>query len=205
MRGVKLAHLARAGDPSPTLRGVGHHDPPPHAYHPPARRRARRGLSLTPAPRGRRQAGFSRHQRAVDRSRRRRRRAHQGWRGAGDRRGQRQGRGRRLYDRGNGARRRHRDRRPVRSRASRAQRPQDGGRPARRRRRRAAEQRQRQGDGADPQPGRSGDDHAVLDQPRPHRPQIRPTVRPIGRPIYFRVVTTDTYQGPNMANYLAQS
>ncbi len=27
---------------------------------------------------------------------------------------------------------------------------------------------------------------------------------PGGRPIYFRVVTTSTYQGPNMANYLAQ-
>jgi branched-chain amino acid transport system substrate-binding protein len=27
---------------------------------------------------------------------------------------------------------------------------------------------------------------------------------PGGRPIYFRVVTTDAYQGPNMANYMAQ-
>jgi branched-chain amino acid transport system substrate-binding protein len=28
---------------------------------------------------------------------------------------------------------------------------------------------------------------------------------PSGRPIYFRVVTTDNYQGPNMANYMAQT
>jgi branched-chain amino acid transport system substrate-binding protein len=28
---------------------------------------------------------------------------------------------------------------------------------------------------------------------------------PSGRPIYFRVVTTDAFQGPNMANYMAQS
>jgi branched-chain amino acid transport system substrate-binding protein len=28
---------------------------------------------------------------------------------------------------------------------------------------------------------------------------------PSGRPIYFRVVTTDAYQGPDMANYLAQT
>ena len=27
---------------------------------------------------------------------------------------------------------------------------------------------------------------------------------PLGRPIYFRVVTTDAFQGPNMANYMAQ-
>lgn len=28
---------------------------------------------------------------------------------------------------------------------------------------------------------------------------------PSGRPIYFRVVTTDAFQGPNMANYMAQA
>jgi branched-chain amino acid transport system substrate-binding protein len=28
---------------------------------------------------------------------------------------------------------------------------------------------------------------------------------PSGRPIYFRVVTTDAFQGPNMANYMAQT
>ncbi|HEX3951954.1 MAG TPA: branched-chain amino acid ABC transporter substrate-binding protein [Stellaceae bacterium] len=28
---------------------------------------------------------------------------------------------------------------------------------------------------------------------------------PSGRPIYFRVVTTDAYQGPNMANFMAQT
>ena len=35
-------------------------------------------------------------------------------------------------------------------------------------------------------------------------PKFAPQFDPSGRPIYFRVVTTDTYQGPNMANYLAQ-
>jgi len=35
-------------------------------------------------------------------------------------------------------------------------------------------------------------------------PKMAAQFCPGGRPIYFRVVTTDTYQGPNMANYLAQ-
>ncbi len=86
------------------------------------------------------------------------------------------GRGRRLQDRRAAARRRHRDRRPIRPGAGGDQRPQDGRRQQRRRRDRAADERLGQGDVADPQPGRSGDDHAELDQPRHHRPEIR---RPI--------------------------
>jgi branched-chain amino acid transport system substrate-binding protein len=35
-------------------------------------------------------------------------------------------------------------------------------------------------------------------------PKFAPEFRPAGRPIYFRTVTTDAYQGPNMANYFAQ-
>ena len=31
-----------------------------------------------------------------------------------------------------------------------------------------------------------------------------PQFRPAGMAIYFRTVTTDAYQGPNMANYFAQ-
>ena len=54
------------------------------------------------------------------------------------------------------------------------------------------------------QAGQFGDDHAVLDQSRHHRPQVCPQFRPAGKAIYFRTVTTDAYQGPNMANYFAQ-
>jgi branched-chain amino acid transport system substrate-binding protein len=35
-------------------------------------------------------------------------------------------------------------------------------------------------------------------------PRFAEQYRPAGKPIYFRTVTTDTYQGPNMANYLAE-
>ena len=68
-----------------------------------------------------------------------------------------------------------------------------------------ADERLGQGDGADPQPGRSGDDHAELDQPRHHRPEIRQPNIAGGKAIYFRTVTTDAFQGPNMANYLADT
>jgi branched-chain amino acid transport system substrate-binding protein len=36
-------------------------------------------------------------------------------------------------------------------------------------------------------------------------PKFAPQFDPSGRPIYFRVVTTDAFQGPNMANYMAQT
>jgi len=35
-------------------------------------------------------------------------------------------------------------------------------------------------------------------------PKFAPQFRPAGKAIYFRTVTTDAYQGPNMANYFAQ-
>lgn len=35
-------------------------------------------------------------------------------------------------------------------------------------------------------------------------PKFAAQFRPAGKPIYFRTVTTDAYQGPNMANYLAE-
>src|SRR6202000_2006937 len=34
-------------------------------------------------------------------------------------------------------------------------------------------------------------------------PKFAAQYRPAGKPIYFRTVTTDAYQGPNMANYMA--
>src|SRR6185503_21187697 len=35
-------------------------------------------------------------------------------------------------------------------------------------------------------------------------PKFAEQYRPAGKPIYFRTVTTDAYQGPTMANYLAE-
>jgi len=35
-------------------------------------------------------------------------------------------------------------------------------------------------------------------------PKFAEQYRPAGKPIYFRTVTTDAYQGPNMANYFAE-
>src|SRR5690348_2374860 len=35
-------------------------------------------------------------------------------------------------------------------------------------------------------------------------PKFAEQYRPAGKPIYFRTVTTDAFQGPNMANYLAE-
>src|SRR5579859_7188218 len=35
-------------------------------------------------------------------------------------------------------------------------------------------------------------------------PKFAAQYRPAGQPIYFRTVTTDAYQGPNMANFLAE-
>src|SRR5271168_3020460 len=35
-------------------------------------------------------------------------------------------------------------------------------------------------------------------------PKFAPQFRPAGKPIYFRTVTTDAYQGPNMANFFAE-
>ena len=34
-------------------------------------------------------------------------------------------------------------------------------------------------------------------------PKFAAQYRPAGKPAYFRTVTTDAYQGPNMANYFA--
>ena len=82
----------------------------------------------------------------------------------------------RLHVRVAGHGRRHGDRRPVRSGAGRDQRPQDGGRQGRGRRDRPADERRRQGDDADPEPGRPGDDHAVVHQSRHHQPEIRRAV-----------------------------
>ena len=54
-------------------------------------------------------------------------------------------------------------------------------RPRRGRRDRAADERLGQGDVADSEPGRSRDDHAELDQPRHHRPEIRRPVSAEGQ------------------------
>src|SRR5208283_3650357 len=35
-------------------------------------------------------------------------------------------------------------------------------------------------------------------------PKFAAQYRPAGKPIYFRTVATDAYQGPNMANFLAE-
>jgi branched-chain amino acid transport system substrate-binding protein len=35
-------------------------------------------------------------------------------------------------------------------------------------------------------------------------PKFAEQYRPAGKPIYFRTVTTDAFQGPNMANYMAE-
>ena len=35
-------------------------------------------------------------------------------------------------------------------------------------------------------------------------PKFAEQFRPAGKPIYFRTVTTDAYQGPNMANFMAE-
>ena len=64
--------------------------------------------------------------------------------------------------------------------AGRDQCAQDGLRQAGGRSDRPADERRGQGDVADPQPGRSGDDHADLHQPRHHRPEICRAV-PAGR------------------------
>ena len=87
-----------------------------------------------------------------------------------------QGRGRRLQARGPAARRRHRDRRAVRSGAGGDECPQNGRRQGCRRGDRSADERLRQGDVADLEPRRPGDNHPELDQPRHHRSEIR---RPI--------------------------
>ena len=45
----------------------------------------------------------------------------------------------------------------------------------------------------------------VLDQSRHHQSEIRRrSTGPAGKAIYFRTVTTDAFQGPNMANYMAE-
>ncbi len=36
-------------------------------------------------------------------------------------------------------------------------------------------------------------------------PSFAQQYRPAGKPIYFRTVTTDAYQGPNMANFMAET
>src|SRR6059058_5187350 len=36
-------------------------------------------------------------------------------------------------------------------------------------------------------------------------PKFAQQYRPKGKPVYFRTVTTDAFQGPNMANYMAQT
>ncbi len=36
-------------------------------------------------------------------------------------------------------------------------------------------------------------------------PKFADKYRPAGKPIYFRTVTTDAYQGPNMANFMADT
>ncbi len=36
-------------------------------------------------------------------------------------------------------------------------------------------------------------------------PQFAAQYRPPGKPVYFRTVTTDSFQGPNMANYMAET
>ena len=147
-------------------------------HRPAARRRACRLLCRARACR--RQDHHDRHQPAPDRRRRARRRADQGRRLDGVGRGEGQGRRRRLQGRDPGARRRHRDRRPVRPGAGRDQCPQDGLRQHRRRRHRSADERLGQGDVADPEPGRPGDHHAELDQPRHHQSEIRQPI-PAGR------------------------
>ena len=47
------------------------------------------------------------------------------------------------------------------------------------------------------------DRHSEFHQSRPDRPEVRRHYRPGGKPIYFRTCTTDAFQGPNMANFMA--
>ena len=76
-------------------------------------------------------------------------------------------------------------------------------RPERGRDRRPGDERRRQGDDADPL-GRPISPPSR--RPRPTRTSpIRSSpasIKPDGKAIYFRTVTTDAYQGPNMANYM---
>ena len=47
--------------------------------------------------------------------------------------------------------------------------------------------------------------HADFDEPRHYQSGDGPTVQPKGKAICFRTVTTDAFQGPNMANFYAQN
>ena len=60
-----------------------------------------------------------------------------------------------------------------------------------------------QGDVADTQRGRPADHHALLDQPRHHRSEVRADLSAGGTGDLFPYRLTDAFQGPNMANYYA--
>ena len=61
-----------------------------------------------------------------------------------------------------------------------------------------------QGDGTDPERRQPGDHHAKFDQSLTSPIRSSPSSScPAGKPIYFRTVTTDAFQGPNMANFYA--
>ena len=111
---------------------------------------------------------------------------------------------RRLQDRAGGLRQRHRDRRPVRSGAGGDQRAQDG------RRTRtvvAAIGPMMSGAGKAMAPILSEGDLATITpsstNPDITNPKLAEQYKPGGKAIYFRTVTTDAFQGPNMANYFA--
>ena len=133
---------------------------------------------------------------------------HQGRRADGDRRGQRR-RAASPATRSSvmHARRRHRDRRPVRPGAGRDQRPQDG---RRHRRSSPLSGPQMSGSGKAMSPILSA--RRIWRRSRPSstnpditNPKFAAQYRPAGKAIYFRTVTTDAFQGPNMANYFADN
>jgi transposase len=105
----------KTGD-APSLARRRTDDQPPRPAHPAPCRRACGGVCPACCI-CRRQTRQGRHRCVLDRRRRRGCDPRQERRADGDRRGQRQGRRRWLHDRGDGARRRHRHSRPVRSRA----------------------------------------------------------------------------------------
>ena len=104
------------------------------------------------------------------------------------------------------ARRRHRDGRPVRPGAGRDQRPQVG---VRQGRWSASIGPQMSGAGKAMAPILSQGNMPMITpsstNPDMTDPKFAAQYRPAGKPIFFRTVATDAYQGPNMANYYADT
>ncbi len=69
---------------------------------------------------------------------------------------------------------------------------------------RPADERRRQGDGAHPEPGNLAIITPSSTNPDITDPKFAAQYRPAGKAIYFRTVTTDAFQGPNMADFMAE-